>query len=180
MYHVGIAYLLWFLSGCGVLGFHRFYLGKYRTGILWMFTGGLGTVGAIYDFFTLAAQVQVANIRLVLNDPNFRAARREGWGPRGQAAGEGENWRRADDMKSRIVREKESLERSILKLARENKGILTVSEVALAAEVDLDEAKKALDALVSRGFAELRVRKSGTIVYTLPEFMGRNEDLEDF
>jgi hypothetical protein len=177
MYHVGIAYLLWFLSGCGVLGFHRFYLGKFGTGLLWMCTGGLGTVGAIYDFLTLTAQVEAANIRLVLNDPRFKAARPGAWG---KAPGAGENWRRADDMKSRIVREKESLERSILKLARENKGILTVSEVALAAEVDLDEAKRALDTLVNRGFAELRVRKSGTIVYTLPEFMSKNEDLEDF
>ncbi|MDR1107200.1 MAG: NINE protein, partial [Treponema sp.] len=31
MYSVGIAYLLWFLSGFGALGFHRYYLGKIPT-----------------------------------------------------------------------------------------------------------------------------------------------------
>ena len=51
MYNVAIAYLLWLFSGCGALGFHRFYLGKIPSGLLWMFTGGLGLVGAFYDFF---------------------------------------------------------------------------------------------------------------------------------
>jgi hypothetical protein len=175
MYSVWVAYFLWVLSGFGLLGFHRFYLGKIRTGLLWMLTGGLGTVGAIYDFFTLPSQVQVANMRLALEGS-------QSWADRagGRQKPKGENWRYANDTTTRIVRGKESLERSILRQAKENKGILTVSEVALAAEVDLEDAKKALDTLVKRGFAELRVRKSGTIVYTIPEFMSKNEDLEEF
>jgi hypothetical protein len=168
MYSVGIAYLLWFLSGCGVLGFHRFYLGKFRSGILWALTGGLCAAGSIYDFFTLPEQVRMANLRLAL----------EGGTP-GEKI-DGKTWRYADDTRARVVQGKENLERSILKLAKENKGILTVSEVALAAEVSLEDAKKALETLVSKGFAELRVRKSGTLVYTLPEFMDKDEDLENF
>jgi hypothetical protein len=175
MYSVGIAYLLWFLSGFGALGFHRFYLGKFCTGLLWMFSGGLGTVGAIYDFFTLSSQVQTANIRRILQDARLREARN----PQGGRQESG-NWRYASDAEVRVVRGKESLERSILKLAKENRGVLSVSEVALAADVGLEEAQKALDALVSKGFAELRVRKSGTLAYTLPEFMDKDEGLEDF
>jgi hypothetical protein len=179
MYSVRTAYLLWFLSGFGALGFHRFYLGKFYTGLLWMFSGGLGTVGSIYDFFTLSDQVQIANIRLALRGSPSNTGRRN---PQGGGRETG-NWRYADDAEARVVRGKEgkeSLERSILKLAKENKGILSVSGVALAADVGLEEAKKALDALVSKGFAELRVRKSGTLAYTLPEFMGKDEGLEDF
>jgi hypothetical protein len=172
MYSVGLAYLLWFLSGCGALGLHRFYLKKKGTGFLWMFTFGLCMVGGIYDFFTLSGQVQEANIRLALRDSPLRA------GP--QRRRETGNWRYAEEVETRIVRKKESLERSILKLAKEHKGILSVSEVALAADVDLEEAKKALETLVKRGFAELRVRKSGILVYTLPEFIDENKDLEDF
>jgi hypothetical protein len=172
MYSLTIARLLWLLSGFGALGFHRFYLGKMFTGFLWMFTGGLGMAGAIYDFLTLPGQVQEANIRLALRNP-------QQW--MGRPAAEGiKNWRYAGDVNTRIVREKESLERSILKLAKENKGVLTVSETALAADVGLEEAKKALDTLVDKGFAELRVRKSGTLVYTLPEFINKDEGLEDF
>jgi predicted transcriptional regulator len=179
MYSVGIAYLLWFLSGFGIFGFHRFYLGKIPTGLLWMFTGGLGTVGAIYDFFTLSRQVQDANLRLTLRESLNRPYRGRVNPFEQHGAG---NWRYADDAKARIVREKDSkdsLERSILRQAKENKGILTVSEVALTADVNLEEAKKALDALVSKGFAELRVRKSGTLVYVLTEFRDKDEELED-
>ena len=61
MYSTGIAYLLWWLSGFGALGFHRFYLGKIGTGLLWMFTGGLLGIGSIYDLITLPSQVKHAN-----------------------------------------------------------------------------------------------------------------------
>jgi Fic family protein len=74
---------------------------------------------------------------------------------------------------------RETVERVILKLAKQNKGILTSSNVALAANVSLDKAKKELDTLVSRGFAELRVRSSGSIVYTIPEMMDDDASLED-
>jgi hypothetical protein len=174
MYSVGLAYLLWFISGCGVLGFHRFYLGKIPTGFLWMFSLGLGTLGAVYDFFTLSSQVREANLRQALKN------RMEEERVYDRVIRRAQNWRYAEDLKSRIVREKDSLERCILRQAKENKGILTVSEVALAADVSLEDAKKALDTLARRGFAELRVRKSGTLVYTLPEFMGKDEALEDF
>jgi TM2 domain-containing membrane protein YozV len=165
MYSVGLAYLLWLISGCGALGFHRFYLGKIPTGLIWMCTGGLGMIGAIYDFFTLAGQVREANIR------NAIFTRQ---GARSQ------NWRYVHDGDARIVHPKESVERAILRLAKQNKGILTASEVALEANIPLETAKKDLDAMVSKGFAELRVRKSGTLVYTLPELMDSDSPLEDF
>jgi predicted transcriptional regulator len=172
MYSVGIAYLLWFLSGFGVLGFHRFYLGKTPTGLLWMFTRGLGTVGAIFDFFTLPGQVRDANIRAALfGRPQWRTHFHRSRGP---------GWRDVQDGAARIVREKETVERVILKLAKQNGGILSSSELALEANISLDEAKKNLDALVSKGVAELRVRSTGTLVYTIPELMDRDAPLEDF
>jgi hypothetical protein len=56
-----IAYLLWILGCFGMLGFHRFYLKKVGTGILWMFTGGLFFIGSIYDLLTLWIQVRECN-----------------------------------------------------------------------------------------------------------------------
>ncbi len=169
MYNVGIAYLLWFVSGFGALGFHRFYLGKLPTGLLWMCTGGLGMVGAIYDFFTLPRQVQEANLREQV---------RQALG-QGTQTGQRVQWRYADDGAARIVR-KESLERTILRVAKKNQGMATASDVALEADVPIEEAKKALDTLVTKGFAELRVRSSGTLVYTFPEFMDVDAPLENF
>jgi predicted transcriptional regulator len=166
MYSVGIAYLLWFLSGFGAMGFHRFYLGKVPSGLLWMFSGGLVMVGSIYDFFPLPAQVREANIRSALLREAARGRR---------------NWQHVDDASFRVVPEhKESVERVILKIAKQNKGIVTPSEAALEANISMEEAKKALDILVNKGFAEIRVRKSGTIVYTLPELMDSDSPLENF
>jgi TM2 domain-containing membrane protein YozV len=170
MYSVGIAYLLWLISGFGALGFHRFYLGKIPSGLLWMCTGGLGMVGSIFDFFTLPGQVREANIRSAL----FSGAI-----PRRPLGGT-QNWRYAHDGNARIVPEKRTVERSILRLAKQNKGIVTASELALESGLSMDEAKKALDTLVSKGFAELRVRKTGTLVYTFPELMDTDSPLEDF
>jgi hypothetical protein len=170
MYSVGIAYLLWLFSGCGALGFHRFYLGKIPTGIIWMITGGLGMFGAIYDFFTLPGQVREANIRNALYDRNYRQNQ--------QMGGHG-NWRYANDAQSRMAGH-DSPERAILRLAKENNGILTVSEVALMADIPIEEAKKYLDTLVSKSFAELRVRKSGSLVYVIPDMADKDEPLEDF
>jgi TM2 domain-containing membrane protein YozV/predicted transcriptional regulator len=167
MYSVGIAYLLWLVSGCGALGFHRFYLGKIPTGILWMCTGGLGMVGSVYDFLTLPGQVREANIREAIYEGAHRGctSRRA--------------WRTVNDGEVRIVREKESVERIILQLAKKNNGVLTASEVALAANIPIEDAKKDLDALVNKGFAELRVRRSGTLVYTIPDLMDSDGPLED-
>jgi Fic family protein len=133
---------------------------------------GLGTVGAVYDFFTLPNQVREANIRRAINDSLHGAG--------AYRFRHTESWRGVNDGEARIVRDKESVERIILKLAKENKGVLTASEVALAANIPIEDAKKDLDALVSKGFAELRVRKSGTLVYTIPDLMDTGEALEDF
>ena len=37
----------------GILGIHRFYVGKIPTGLLWLFTGGLFLVGAMSDLVKL-------------------------------------------------------------------------------------------------------------------------------
>lgn len=169
MYSVGIAYLLWFLSGFGIFGFHRFYLGKIPTGILWMCTGGLLGIGTIYDFFTLPGQVREANIRRAIND-SLR---------KGDPSRHSPFWRQVNDGEAHIVRETESVERIILRLAKENRGVLSASEVALSANISIEDAKRDLDALVSKGFAELRVRKSGALVYTIPDLMNRDDPLED-
>jgi predicted transcriptional regulator len=126
-------------------------------------------VGSIFDFFTLPSQVREANIRnALLSGATFR------W------PGGAHTWRTVNDGEAHIVREKKTVERAILQLAKQNKGIVTASELALEAGIALEEAKKTLDTLVTKGFAELRVRRSGTLVYTFPELMDTDSPLEDF
>ena len=57
----GTAYFLWLISFFGWLGFHRFYLGKVGTGILWIITFGVFGIGALIDLFTLGGQVDQYN-----------------------------------------------------------------------------------------------------------------------
>ncbi len=45
----------------GIFGVHRFYLGKWITGLIWFFTGGLFLIGYLYDFWTLNDQVDEVN-----------------------------------------------------------------------------------------------------------------------
>lgn len=62
----GVAYLLWLISIFGWLGIHRFYLGKVGTGILWIFTGGMFYIGALYDLFALGGMVEQYNTKTEL------------------------------------------------------------------------------------------------------------------
>jgi hypothetical protein len=162
-YNLGIAYILWAVSGFGALGLHRFYLGKYGTGALWLLTGGLGMVGAVIDFFRLPSMVKDANLTHRYHSALFS----DSPPPLRPVA---------------IAPKAESVEHAILRVARRNKGPVSPSEVALETETSIDEAKKHLDTLVEKGHAELRVRKSGQLVYVIPDFLDKNanHDFEEF
>ena len=55
--------LAWILlTFLGVFGIHRFYLGKWGTGILYLVTLGLFGIGLIYDFWTLNSQISELNV----------------------------------------------------------------------------------------------------------------------
>lgn len=54
-----VAWLL--LTFLGVLGVHRFYMGKWGTGLVYFLTGGLLLIGVLYDFWTLNDQITVVN-----------------------------------------------------------------------------------------------------------------------
>lgn len=49
------------LTFLGFFGLHRFYLGKWLTGLLWLVTGGLFALGVLYDYWTLNGQVAEYN-----------------------------------------------------------------------------------------------------------------------
>ena len=49
------------LTFLGWLGMHRFYIGKWPTGILYLLTLGLCGVGWLYDYLTLNTQISEIN-----------------------------------------------------------------------------------------------------------------------
>ena len=51
------------LTFLGFFGVHRFYMGKWVTGLIWLLTGGLFLMGVLYDYWTLNDQISEVNRR---------------------------------------------------------------------------------------------------------------------
>ncbi len=65
-YHSGnldytVAWIL--LTFLGLFGIHRFYMGKWFTGIVYLLSGGILGIGYLYDLWTLNDQVSLINSR---------------------------------------------------------------------------------------------------------------------
>lgn len=58
-YDYTVAWVL--LTFLGALGIHRFYLGKWPTGIVYLLTAGLLGLGVLYDYWTLNPQIDSLN-----------------------------------------------------------------------------------------------------------------------
>ena len=156
------AYVLGILAFCPPFsGLLRFYLSKHGAGIVYTATAGLCWIGNILDIVKVPLLVREANIAY-----RYKEALRSG------VVGELVAPERIATARSTEPRRgRDPVEQVILRSAKKNRGFTTPSEVALESDICIDEAKKSLDTLVSKGFAEMRVRESGVIVYRFPELI---------
>ena len=58
---VVIGYILWAAGFFLIAGLHRFYTGRWVSGLIWLFTGGLCGLGQIIDIFFVPRMVQDYN-----------------------------------------------------------------------------------------------------------------------
>lgn len=160
------AYILCCAGFFGVAGVHRFYLGKYGTGVLYLFTFGLFGIGSIIDLFRIPRMVEEENRKIqgqtgqqVAIDPQpFHAQVQQ---PQ-QIPQESQASKKDPEKK---------LEDTILRLARKFQGNLTPLELAANSSLSLDEADKALENFVRKGYANMKVTDEGTIIYEFPGFL---------
>lgn len=141
--NLGIAYLLTALSFITLPGLQRFYLGKYGTGILYLFTGGLFFLGSLYDLMTMRQQVYEINMSL-------------GYAPA--------NWTVSEEPK--IIEAKysvyeepnpeptKSIESRIIQLAEDAElNQLTLKDL-IKAGIDIEQGKSAMQRLVNEGVCQ--------------------------
>lgn len=57
----GWAFAFWLACLVGVCGLHRFYTGRYVTGVIWLVTLGLFGIGQVLDLFFINGWVRRAN-----------------------------------------------------------------------------------------------------------------------
>lgn len=145
-----IAYILWLFAG--VLGFHRFYLEKIPSGIIWLFTGGFFGIGWVLDFFTLGSKVDEYNAMHGYYQSNYA--------PNPHFSDHFAGFSQFTSAFQRTV----SPERQILSLARRMPELST-KDVILNTSLSLEEAEEILTNFVERGVATERVTSDGKIRY---------------
>jgi TM2 domain-containing membrane protein YozV len=150
-----VAYLLTALSFITLPGLQRFYLGKYGSGILYLFTMGLFHLGTLYDLLTMERQVREVNHYLWGLDYD------DGQYYRGEPVIEARYTRLDDELKAEAPK---SLEARIVELADGAElNQLTIKDL-IRAGINLDEGKIALERLHSEGVCE-EVVMDGIKVY---------------
>jgi len=58
---VGLAYLLWLPCLFGINGLHRFYTGRWVSGLVWLLTWGLCGIGQLVDLIFIPRMVSDHN-----------------------------------------------------------------------------------------------------------------------
>jgi len=182
----GTAYLLWALCFLGFFGFHRFYLDKPGSGVLWLLTFGLCGVGQLVDLFLIPEMVRQRN-----HERELAAARgRTHYLPPGSIVvmpgvndaserSEAELRTRRRDRREHSgtasaagaagppLSPEEKLQVELSRVARSQNGSLTVSDGVVALGRPPREIQAALDGMAREGYVDLDVDpETGALVYT--------------
>ena len=174
-----LTYLLWGVGG--LLGLHKFYLGRPLIGLLYFFTGGLFLVGWIVDFFTLPRQVRIANLLRQNHSPGVSAELRQ----------ELETIKRRlhhlldnnPETQLPVVREAlkqwlkprvtdDELMLALLRAAQQHGGRLSVTAGVIDTGASFADVERLLKAMVNSGYVYMdNDPATGVIVYVFKEIL---------
>ncbi|MBN2533316.1 MAG: hypothetical protein JXB88_10510 [Spirochaetales bacterium] len=74
-------------------------------------------------------------------------------------------------QKKMLENHQRKVEKAILSFAKQKKGFVSVSNAAIEADITMEEAQKVLDDLVKKGYAQMEVKASGTLMYVFQDFL---------
>lgn len=161
MKNTGIAYLLWCTCFFGFAGVHRFYNGKYLSGMLWLFTFGFLGFGQLIDLTLIPGMVEENNLkyRLLHSSPNH-------------SNNQSIVVNIAEQVTPRISTSKAITNKSdiqiILQLAKDNNGNVSLADCVMVTGNPVGEVRKTLESLCAEGLLEIGNNEdTGAIIYRI-------------
>ncbi len=141
------AYGMWLACLFGAFGVHRFYMGKTGTGILYLLTFGCLGVGQVSDLFRMRKLVREANDEYYLLhgiDPRL--------------------------LLNPVEAANEELRIKLVRAARNNRGVLSVTQGVMATGKNFREVETALDDMLHHGYVGIdNDPNTGVVIYVFGE-----------
>lgn len=163
MKKTGVAYLLWFTYFLGLAGVHRFYAGKYVTGIIWLFTLGFFGIGQLIDLILIPDMIEEKNFKNKLLSINYQ--NNVVIAPEVVIDIADESFLSFREPKLKV--EQSDIE-TILQLAQQNNGNVSLVDCVIATGKPASELRKSLEYLCLEGWLEVdNHQNTGSFVYKL-------------
>lgn len=162
MRSTGSAYLFWCSWLLGFGGIHRFYCGKYLTGIIWLFTWGLLGVGQFADLALIPEMVEEKNLkyRLLYGNPTINTNTQS-------VVVNVADYIAPVASASKAITEKSDIQ-IILQLAKDNSGNVSLADCLIATGKPIGEVKKTLESLCNEGLIEVtNHQQTGAVIYRI-------------
>ncbi len=158
----GLAYILWFLCAFSLCGAQRFYCKRYISGFIYLFTLGFFGIGQFIDLFTIPNMVDEENLKyqalygyqnINLNGNPQVTINVDG--RKSHASKTADNSKVSDTIK-------------ILQAAKNNRGMVSLSDCVLATGKETAQVKQTIEQMCQEDLIEItNLPDSGAIVYKL-------------